>query len=186
LCGRHLCAFILQASEDCIVSRYISIFLLLLLFHLAGYTKAMPPPKKRITKSQYEMLAALRYSLRQFMRFSEEAAHQEGLAPQQHQALLAIKGFPGRDEVTIGELAERLQIVHHSAVGLANRLVREKYIKRKRDKEDRRQVYLSLTPRGETVLEKLSAVHQEQLRWMGPEINLLLERLRKEAAQDEA
>ncbi len=137
----------------------------------------MPGTKKRITKRQYEMLAALRYSLRQFMHFSEQAAQAEGLAPQQHQALLAIKGFPGRDEITIGELAERLQIVHHSAVGLANRLVKEKYIRRKRAKEDRRQVYLTLTARGERVIEKLSAVHQEQLRWIGPEIHSLLDRL---------
>lgn len=123
------------------------------------------------------MLAALRYSLRQFIRFSENAAHQAGLTPQQHQALLAIKGFPGRDYVTIGELAERLQIVHHSAVGLADRLTKEKYVRRNRNPDDMREVYLQLTARGEKVLQQLSSAHQEQLQRMGPEINALLQRL---------
>lgn len=144
----------------------------------------MSARKKRITKSQYEMLASLRYALRQFIHFSEEAAHKEGIAPQQHQALLAIKGFPGRDEITIGELAERLQIAHHSAVGLVDRLVSENYLNRKRNEKDRRQVYLALTMRGEEVLEKLSAVHQEQLKWIGPEINLLLERLHRDTGTE--
>ncbi len=144
----------------------------------------MPASKKRVTKAQYEMLAELRYALRKFLHFSEEAAHNEGLAPQQHQALLAIKGFPGRDEITIGELAERLQIAHHSAVGLVNRLVGEKYVRRKKATEDRRVVYLTLTARGEEILQKLSTVHREQLRWIGPEINSLLDRLQKDATAD--
>ena len=76
----------------------------------------------RLSKAEYELLAACRYALRQFVRFSEESARAMRIEPQQHQALLAIKGFPGRDKVTIGELAERLQIRHHSAVGLAGRL----------------------------------------------------------------
>lgn len=138
----------------------------------------MPAKPKKVTKSQYEMLAALRYSLRQFVHFSEEAAKGAGLTPQKHQALLAIKGFPDRDRITIQELAERLQIVHHSAVGLADRLVRDKYIKRMRGERDRRQVFITLTPQGEAVLEKLSAAHHEQLRRIGPEINSLLNRLR--------
>ena len=80
---------------------------------------------KQLSKSQYEMLAAFRYALRQFLHFSEEAAHAAGITPQQHQALLAVKGFRGRDCVTVGELAERLQLRHHSAVGLVDRLVAE-------------------------------------------------------------
>jgi DNA-binding MarR family transcriptional regulator len=132
----------------------------------------------RITKVHYETLAELRYALRQFLRFSENAAHAAGFTPQQHQAMLAIKGFPGRDRITIGELAERLQILHHSAVGLANRLVLEHYARRVLSQKDRRQVYLDLTMRGETVLEKLSAVHREQLKRVGPQISQLLKKLR--------
>ena len=69
-----------------------------------------------VTQGEYQALASLRYSLRQFLHFSEQAAGEAGLTPQQHQALLAIKGFGGA-QLTIGELAERLQLRHHSAVG---------------------------------------------------------------------
>ncbi len=133
--------------------------------------------KNTVTKEHYETLAEFRYALRKFLRFSEKAAHAAGLTPQQHQAMLAIKGFPGRDRVNVGELAERLQILHHSAVGLVDRLVAQKYVRRITDKSDRRQVNLTLTTQGEAVLEKLSAMHREQLRRIGPQINRLLESL---------
>jgi len=134
--------------------------------------------KNVITKAHYETLAEFRYALRQFLRFSEDAAVAAGVTPQQHQAMLAIKGFPGRDDITMGELAERLQIKHHSAVGLADRLVAEKYVCRLADPDDRRHVRLALTARGEAMLQNLSAAHREQLRRMGPQINRLLESLR--------
>ncbi|HEX9047107.1 MAG TPA: MarR family transcriptional regulator [Verrucomicrobiae bacterium] len=139
---------------------------------------------KQLTKVQYEALAEFRYGLRQFLRFSEAAAQAAGLTPQQHQALLAIKGFPGRDQVTIGELAERLQIAHHSAVGLADRLVAERYVRRMPGQKDRRRVYLALTRRGESVLQKLSAAHSEQLGQLGPQISQLLATLQREAAME--
>src|SRR6202044_268812 len=75
-----------------------------------------------VTKADFEMLASFRYELRRFLHFSEGAAREAGLTPGQHQALLAVKGFPGKDRITIGELAERLQVAHHSAVGLVDRL----------------------------------------------------------------
>jgi DNA-binding MarR family transcriptional regulator len=138
----------------------------------------MTVEKNKISKAHYETLAELRYALRQFLRFSENAAQAVGVTPQQHQAMLAIKGFPGSDHITIGELAERLQILHHSAVGLANRLVAEKLARRVPDKKDRRQVRLTLTIRGETALEKLSTAHREQLQRVGPQISQLLKGLR--------
>ncbi len=138
----------------------------------------MPAKKTMVTKAEYEALAALRYALRQFIHFSETAAHDTGLTPQQHQALLAIKGFPKRDRVTVGELAERLQVKHHSAVGLTDRLVAERLVAREPGATDRRRVYLTLTPRGEALLKKLSAAHKEQLRRIGPQIESLLEKLR--------
>lgn len=122
-------------------------------------------------------MAALRHSLRLFLHFSENAATAAGLAPQQHQALLAIKGFPGREQITIGELAERLQIQHHSAVGLVNRLAAEKYVVREASPEDRRKVLVSLTARGERLLAKLSAAHREELRRIGPGFRDLLDRI---------
>ncbi len=137
----------------------------------------IPTMARPLSKAQYETLAAFRYALRQFLGFSEEQAAAAGVTPQQHQALLAIKGFPGRDRVTVGELAERLQLRHNSAVGLIDRLVSEKLVARSASPEDRRQVLIQLTSKGENVLENLSAVHREQLRRMGPEISQLLERL---------
>ena len=130
-----------------------------------------------LVKTQYETLAAFRYVLRQFLRFSETAAQAAGVTPQHHQALLAIKGFPGRDHVTVGELAERLQLRHHSAVGLVDRLVAEKLVLRATSSEDRRRVLIHLASRGEKVLEKLSEVHRKQLQRIGPEISELLKQL---------
>ena len=131
-----------------------------------------------ISKEEYETLAAFRYALRQFLRFSEEAATGIGLPPQQYQALLAIKGFPGRDYVTIGELAERLQIRHHSAVELVDRLVDQELAIRERERgRDRRSVYVRPTTKGLAVLQQLAATHREELRRIGPELRALLERL---------
>jgi DNA-binding MarR family transcriptional regulator len=131
----------------------------------------------RLAKADYERLAEFRWSLRQFLRFSEAAARAAGIAPQHHQVLLAIKGFPGRQRVQLGELAERLQIQPHSAVGLANRLVAKGYVKRVRGQQDRRCVFLVLTPRAEAVLETLSLAHRRQLRAMGPQFARLLREL---------
>jgi len=135
--------------------------------------------RKLLSKQQYEMLASFRFALRQFLRFSEEAAVSAGCMPQQYQALLAIKGFPGREHVTVRELAERLHIKHHSAVGLIDRLVAEKFVTRGSSAEDGRQVHVRVTARGERVLEKLASAHREQLRRIGPEISQLLQRLGK-------
>ncbi len=133
--------------------------------------------KIKVAKEHYETLAGLRYELRKFLRFSEKAAHAAGLTPQQHQAMLAIKGFPGRNYVNVGELAERLQILHHSAVGLVDRMVAEKLLERELSPKDRRQVLIRLTAAGEKKLEKLSAMHRQQLRKVGPELSGLLKRL---------
>lgn len=131
---------------------------------------------KKLRKTDYETLAAFRYLLRRFIHFSEEAAKTNSITPQQHQALLAIKGFPERDQVTIGELAERLQLRHHSVVGLVNRLVKEKLVTRKPG-EDRREVLVQLTDHGEQVLAGLSHIHRAELKKIGPKLKLLLQEL---------
>jgi DNA-binding MarR family transcriptional regulator len=130
-----------------------------------------------ITKTEYEVLAEFRYTLRWFMSFSETAAKEAGITPQQHQALLAIKGFPGRERITIGELSERLQIKHHSAVGLVNRLEAEKLIVRSPARDDRRKVYISLTRRGLALLGKLSQIHRDELQRITPQLRRLLKRI---------
>jgi DNA-binding MarR family transcriptional regulator len=139
----------------------------------------------RLSKAEYELLASFRYALRQFLRFSEEAARAASIEPQQHQALLAIRGFPGRDRVTISELAERLQIKHHSAVGLADRLVANGLVTREVSSGDRRQVHLTLTSRGEALLDQLAAAHKEELLRLEPELKELLRRLHHTPAAEE-
>jgi len=129
-----------------------------------------------LTLSDYEALAELRYQIRRFLSFSEQAARAAGLEPRQHQLMLGLKGLPARKRPTIGELAERLQIQHHSAVELVNRLANAGYIKRARGGEDRREVLLALTPRGEKVLRKLSLHHRAELRMAGPALVKALRR----------
>ncbi|MFI5337586.1 MAG: MarR family transcriptional regulator, partial [Opitutales bacterium] len=95
--------------------------------------------------------------------------------PQQHQALLAIKGFPGRDYASVGELAERLQLRHHSAVGLVDRLARRRLVRRLHSKSDGRRLEVRLSPQGERLLGRLSAAHLRELRQLRPELRRLLE-----------
>lgn len=130
-----------------------------------------------ISKKEYEMLATFRYALRQFLRFSETAARRAGITPQQHQALLAIAGFPEQEQITVSELAERLQIRHHSAVGLVDRLEAQSLVVREPGEVDRREVYIALTPQGHDILAQLSAAHRQELRRVGPQLHLLLEQL---------
>jgi len=132
-----------------------------------------------ISKSDYETLAEFRYALRCFLHFSENAAETVGLTLQQHQALLFIIGYPGRERITIGELAERLQIRHHSAVGLVDRLEEQGLVERIPNEEDRRQVLISLTGKGISVLESLASIHREELRHMGPQLCSMLEQITK-------
>jgi DNA-binding MarR family transcriptional regulator len=129
-----------------------------------------------LTKSDYEALAEFRYALRKFLGFSEDAAKTHGVTPQQYQALLAIEGFPGRNWVTIGELAEQMRIAHHSAVGLVDRMEKMKLVKRRCAREDRRRVQGTLTVKGLKLLENLYRVHRDELRSSGPQLTALLQK----------
>lgn len=131
-----------------------------------------------LTKADYERLAEFRYLLRHFLIFSEAAAEQSGLAAQQHQALLAIKGFAGREHISTGELAERLGVRHHSAVGLIDRLSAKGLVHRLAGTEDRRQVFVALTPAAEDLLAKLSVAHRDELERLAPLLQTLLAHLR--------
>ncbi len=129
-----------------------------------------------LTLADYESLAALRYQIRRFLHFSEQASRKAGLEPRQHQLMLTLKGLPTGTRPRIGELAERLQIQHHSTVELVNRLAAGGYVRRHRGGEDRREVLLSLTPRGEKVLRELSLHHKAELRTQGPALVAALKR----------
>lgn len=140
----------------------------------------MPRHPAEITKRHYETLAGWRHALRRFLRFSQEAAHTAGIPPQQHQALLVIKGFPDRDHATIGELAEALELKHHSAVGLVDRLVKRQLVQRSVSPADRRRIEVRLTGRGEALIQRLSAVHLRELRQLRPELRRLLDAVEHE------
>jgi DNA-binding MarR family transcriptional regulator len=131
---------------------------------MATQTPSLPV----LTLSDYQSLAEFRYQIRKFLRFSEQAARRANLEPRQHQLLLALKGLPRGVRPRIGELAERLQVEPHSAVELANRLAARGYIRRHRDTEDRREVLVTLTARGEESLHKLSLHHKAELQSAGP------------------
>jgi DNA-binding MarR family transcriptional regulator len=121
-------------------------------------------PAAPIRDAEYRALAEFRHQLRNFLRFSESAARDAGLEPQQHQFLLALRGLPAGAPATVGVLAERLQIKHHSAVGLVDRLEARSLVRRARGNGDRRQVLLALTPRGTRLLARLSVAHRAELR----------------------
>lgn len=131
----------------------------------------------RLTAEDYRRLADFRHLLRRFLAFSEEQAEKLGLSAQQHQALLAIKGY-GASPLSIGDLAQRLAIRHNSAVGLVNRLVGVGFVVRDYDPNDRRRAFLALTTKGERVLELLSTAHRDELRTIAPLLMPLLEQFR--------
>ncbi|HEX2916946.1 MAG TPA: MarR family winged helix-turn-helix transcriptional regulator [Edaphobacter sp.] len=135
------------------------------------------PTDREMDSADYQALAEFRYQIRRFMRFSEEAARSAGVEPQQHQFLLALKGLPEDSAGSIGDVAERLQIQHHSAVELADRLVEQGLIQRRRASDDRRRVLLSLTSRGEKILRELTAHHRDELQASGPELLSVLRRI---------
>jgi DNA-binding MarR family transcriptional regulator len=121
-----------------------------------------------ISLSSYRALAEFRHQIRLFLHFSDEAARHAGIEPQQHQLLLAIKGIPIGTQPTIGRIADRLQIRHHSAVELVDRLTEHGAIAREPNPDDGREVRLRLTPAGERLLRKLSVAHHDELGKAGP------------------
>jgi DNA-binding MarR family transcriptional regulator len=121
-------------------------------------------------EAPYRQLAEFRYQIRRFLAFSERAARAAGLEPQQHQLLLAAKGMPEGREATIGNLAERLQIQHHSAVELVDRLEERGLVARERGETDRRQVLVRVLPPGEAVLRELTLHHFAELQSTGPRL----------------
>jgi len=122
-----------------------------------------------LSNSEYETLAAFRFRLRRFLNFSEQAAAAVGITQQQYQALLAVRAHEGPEPLTISELAERMQIRHHSAVGMVDRLEQQAMVRRAHLESDRRKVGIHLTPGGRRVFEKLASVHRAELRRIGPD-----------------
>jgi DNA-binding MarR family transcriptional regulator len=133
-----------------------------------------------LTDANYRALGEFRYQIRKFLHFSEQAARDEGLEPQQHQMLLAIRAFDCRPGPTIGQLAEHLFVRHHSAVGLVDRLEERRLVRRVRASDgDRRQVCVELTDEGKTKLQHLTSVHRAELLTSDPGLVRALEELLK-------
>ncbi|AZO12247.1 MULTISPECIES: helix-turn-helix domain-containing protein [unclassified Mesorhizobium] len=133
-------------------------------------------PRPSISQAEYQRLSEFRYLIRRFLEFSQLQANEAGLTPRQHQALLAIKGYPSGGPVTVGDLAERLRIRHHSAVELVNRLCEAGLVTRDQDKADNRRVLLQLTPLADDRLADLSAAHLDELSRIEPMLRRLLSR----------
>jgi len=137
---------------------------------------------KRLTLSDYQALAEFRYQIRRFLHFSEQVVKQAGLERGQYQLMLAIKGMPAGVRPCIGELANRMQIRHNSAVELVNRLEAGGFVHRARARDDRREVLLALTPKGEKVLGELALHHHDELRLAAPELVAALRRIMREGS----
>jgi len=128
----------------------------------------MDASRQDLSPEEYRALAEFRTQIRRFLHFSEQSARASGIEPQQHQLLLAVKGLPEDRRATIGELANRLCIQHHSAVELVNRMVERGAVARIHAGTDRREVTVRLTRSGEAVLSRLSVAHHEELETAGP------------------
>ena len=128
-----------------------------------------------VNKHDFETLSDFRYQIRKFVRFSEEVARQHGITPLQYLLLLHIKGYPGREWATVGELAERLQTQQHGVVALISRCEKLGFVERRRSAEDRRRIEVHLLEDGQQVVARIARLHQAQLtslqgRFMVPDI----------------
>jgi DNA-binding MarR family transcriptional regulator len=136
---------------------------------------------KDLSLPEYQALAEFRRSIRSFLHFSEQQVRAQGLEPQQHQLLLAIRGLPDGTSATIGELAARMLLKHHSMVELVDRLERRGYVRRSSGSQDHRQVLVRLSPAGASVLRRLSLAHHQELETAGPALARALRRLMRPA-----
>lgn len=121
-------------------------------------------PVRRVSKRDFEAISELRYQIRRFLRFSERAVREAGITPLQYLLLLHLRGFPGRDHATIGELAERLQAKHHGVVALVRRCEALGFVTKRPSREDRRRVEVRLAAKGASRLDALVALHRAELR----------------------
>jgi DNA-binding MarR family transcriptional regulator len=143
--------------------------------------RALPPARRAnaMRDADYEALAQFRYQLRTFLAFSEAAAQKAGLTPQQHQALLAIRGFAGPEPASVGDIAHFLLVRHHTAVELMDRMTRLGLLRRVADPKDARRVRVRLTAKGESKLAALSRIHLQELREASPVLGKMLKSFRK-------
>ena len=134
----------------------------------------------QLLPDDYESLATFRYAMRKFLNFSKRALAAEAkLTPEQYEALLALKAFSGEMGLTMTQLSERLQVKHHTAVSLVDRMEQANLVRRTSGVTDRRVVFVRLTPAGSRILAKVAVLHRREMRIRSPEMIEALLRLRK-------
>ena len=116
-----------------------------------------------LSKREFETLSQFRYQLRRFLRFSEQVTRRHGITPLQYLLLLHLKGYPGREWATIGELAQRLQSHHHGVVALVSRCTALGWVSRQQSTADRREVEVHLTAKGQKMADRVARLHREEL-----------------------
>lgn len=139
----------------------------------------MVSPRKKLHAEDYDALAAFRYAMRKFLRFSKDLLAQSALTPEQYEAMLALKAFSSKGGLTVGRLSERLQVRHHTAISLVDRLAKRNLVMRKPGKDDRREVYVKLTRTGSALLSAVATIHRQEIRLRSREMIAALERLAK-------
>lgn len=134
---------------------------------------------RSLQEEDYDAMASFRYAVRKFLSFSKQVLAAEGLTPEQYEALLALKAFSVSTGLTIGDLSERLQVKHHTVVGLLNKMAASGLIRREPGVVDRRQVFVRLTSEGERLLGQVAVIHRGELRVRSSELIGALLRLQK-------
>jgi DNA-binding MarR family transcriptional regulator len=127
----------------------------------------MNPGRKPLTKTEFEALSEFRFQIRRFERFSEDIVQTFGITPLQYLLMLHVKGFPGREFATVGELAQRLQAKPHGVVALVTRAEERGLVERRQSEADKRRVEIHLLPEGERVLRHLAELHRTELLSLG-------------------
>ena len=146
----------------------------------------MKPLSTTTERNDIQLLAKFRYEIRRFLQFSEQAAHDVGLQPQQHQLLLQIAGAPDDTLVTVGYIADVMSLRHHTVVELSKRCELAGLVRRTHNSNDRRYVVLELTAQGQRALRQLSDVHAQQLRELAPSLIQALTHIRNSKPQTAA
>lgn len=133
--------------------------------------------QRSLTREDIQRLAEFRFQLRRFLNFSNTAAEEAGIRPQQYQLLQCVSGMPDELEPTIAHVAARMMLKHNSAVELVDRTIEQGLLRRVPDAIDHRRILLRVTPQGERVLASLAAYHLEELDHAGPELIRALRRV---------
>ncbi|TMM27305.1 MAG: MarR family transcriptional regulator [Actinobacteria bacterium] len=113
--------------------------------------------------SEVARVADFRAALRAFLRKSERNARQSGLTPQRYLLLLMIKGAPdGREQSTVTELSDRLQLAQSTVTELVRRAEETGLVRREQSSADGRVAYLRLTEEGDRRLTKAFTTNEQE------------------------